>query len=249
MVVKKFQKTLRTRIANWMSTPDGLKKAMNIWPPNRYSGVRWTDVTEDYSYGRAELKVRPWNANLHGVAYGGTLYAFGDALVGVLLARRLGKSYEAWTRTGGFQYISPGQDGCYIEVHYDDEFTDWVRETIEEDGYCNAPITATVYNPDGSVVGISQQDMHVRKKGAKRADQPKQARFPRGFVLESLTTALIWHVFHEKPEKMTVLMSEQRRIPHPEDQIARAVEASLEEGFSRQQIIDFGIPERFLPAE
>ena len=249
MVAKKSKKSFKKRFIAWASTPDGMKKFMNWWPPNRYSGVRWTDVADDFSYGRVELRLRWWNMNAHGKAYGGTLYAFGDALVGSLIARRLGEEYEAWTRTGSFQYISPGKDGCYLEITYDDEFTKWVHDTIEEDGYCNAPISVPVYNVDGSVVGIFQQDIHVRKKGGKRADQPKQARFPRGFVLTSLATALVWHAFHDKPEKLTVYMSAQRRMADPREQISHAIEKSLEDGLTRQQILDFGIPEEFLPEQ
>ena len=34
-----------------------------------------------------------------------------DALFGTLVMLRLGTDYEAWTRTGTFQYLSPGRSG------------------------------------------------------------------------------------------------------------------------------------------
>ncbi|MHA2788384.1 PaaI family thioesterase [Corynebacterium sp. S7] len=233
-------------VKNTMSSPAGVRRTMNIWGPNLLSGTRWTHVSDDYSYGRVELKLRPWNRNLHGVAYGGTLYAMGDAIVGVLTERRLGNRYEAWTRVGSFQYLSPGRQGCYLEVNLDDYLINWIKKTIEEDGYCNVPITLTVYNRDGNVVGISQQDLHVRPRGGgERAAQPKQALFPRGPVLESLATALVWHEFRERPEILTRLMSEQRRIADPRDQMRHVVKVCLENGSTKEDILDFGVPEKF----
>ncbi|WP_018296881.1 PaaI family thioesterase [Corynebacterium lubricantis] len=229
-----------------MSSPSSVRRTMNIWGPNLLSGTRWTDVSDDWSYGRVELKLRPWNRNLHGVAYGGTLYAMGDAIVGVLTERRLGKGYEAWTRVGSFQYLSPGRQGCYLEVKLNDYLINWIKKTIEEDGYCNVPITLQVFNRDGTVVGISQQDLHVRPRGGgKRAPQPKQALFPRGPVLESLATALVWHEFRDRPEILTRLMSEQRRIADPRDQMRHVVKVCLENGSTKEDILAFGVPEKF----
>lgn len=242
------KKTFPKLIAKSLSTPNNMRKWMSAWPPLLFSGIKLTHVSEDWSYGRIQLNMRFWNQNMHGAAFGGTLYSMTDVLFGTLVARRMGVEYEAWTRTGTFQYLQPGRDGAYLEVEVPDEMVAWIKQTIEKDGYCNVPYTSIVKNKDGSVVGIGQQDLHVRPRGGgKRAERPEQALQPSGLVLESLANAVVWHCFKDQPEILTVLMSEQRRIPDPEEQMRHVVKAVLEK--STKSIDDLralDIPDKYL---
>ena len=163
------RKDLPKLIAKSLSTPNNMRKWMSAWPPLLFSGIKLTHVSEDWSYGRIQLNMRFWNQNMHGAAFGGTLYSMTDVLFGTLVARRMGVEYEAWTRTGTFQYLQPGRDGAYLEVEVPDEMVAWIKQTIEKDGYCNVPYTSIVKNKDGSVVGIGQQDLHVRPRGVGNA--------------------------------------------------------------------------------
>lgn len=234
-----------------MQSPDRLRRTMNLWPPLAGSGIRITDISEDWRYGRVELRLAPWNANMHGAAFGGSLYSITDFLFGTVLARVLGREFEAWTRTGTFQYLTPGRDGAYMEVELTRELEEWVRTTIAEDGYCNVPYTCVIKNRDGSVVGIGQQSLHVRPRGGgKRVAAPEQAKHPNGLVLESLATTLIWHVFKDRPEVSTELMSAQRRIPRPEDQMRFVCAQVLERSDrTRADLLALDIPADFLPTK
>ena len=72
---------------------------------------------------------------------------------------------------------------------------------------------------------------------------------PRGLVLESLANAVVWHCFKDQPEILTVLMSEQRRIPNPEDQMRHVVKVALEKSTkSREDLMALDIPEKYLDA-
>lgn len=232
-----------------LKSPKGIQRTTNLWPPLVGAGVRITEIADDWSYARIELKLRFWSANMHGTAFGGTLYGMTDVMVGTLISHYLGPKYEGWTRTGTFQYLSPGRDGAYMEVKISEELGDWIRQTVAEDGYANVPYTAVIYNRDGSVVGIGQQDLHVRPRGGgKRAEAPRQAREPRGLVLEALTTSLVWRFFKEDTAVLTRLMSEQRRIPAPEDQMRHVVAAIVAEGHAtREQLAELQVPEEYLP--
>lgn len=233
-----------------MRSPERLRRTMNMWPPLAGSGIRITHISEDWRTARIDLNLAVWNANMHGAAFGGTLYATTDFLVGTVLARVLGKDFEVWTRTGTFQYLAPGRDGAYLEVEITHELENWVRETIAEDGYCNVPFTAVIKNRDGSVVGIGQQSLHARPRGGgKRTAAPQQATHASGIVLESLATTLIWHVFKDQPEISTVLMSEQRRIPDPREQMRHVCEQVLKQSDrTREDLLALDIPEEYLPA-
>ena len=185
---------------------------------------------------------------MHGAAFGGTLFSMTDVLFGTLVMRRMGTDFEAWTRTGSFQFISPGRPGATLEVEVSDELLSFIRDSVAEDGYCNVPYTSVIKNRDGSVVGIGQQDLHVRpRKGATRAPEPQQAKVARGMVLESLATAVVWHCFRDDPATLTTLMSEQRRIPNPEQQMSHVVDAAMEKkATSPEDLRQLGVPDRFL---
>lgn len=221
---------------------------MNLWPPLAGSGIRISHISDDWREARLDLKISPFTANMHGAAFGGTLYSMTDFLVGTVIARVMGKDYEVWTRTGSFQYLAPGRDGAYLEVNFTPEQEEWVRTTIAEDGYCNVPYSCVIKNRDGSIVGIGQQSLHARPRGgAKRAEEPQQARHANGFVLESLATTLIWHVFKNQPSVLTVLMSEQRRIPEPEEQMRFVCQQVLEKSDkTREDLLALDIPEEYL---
>lgn len=231
-----------------MAKPQVMRRFFNVWFPLSGAGIHIAHIADDWSTSRVELKVRPWNQNMHGAAFGGTLFSMTDVMFGTMVMGRLGPKYEAWTRTGEFQYISPGRNGAYLDVEFSDELLDWVRSTVAKDGYCNVPYTSIVRNRDGSIAGIGQQDLHVRpRKGATRAQDPEHAKVPRGLVLESLATAVVWHCFRDQPEILTRLMSEQRRIPEPEKQMEHVVAAAVEKSTkSRQDLVDLGIPEEYL---
>lgn len=235
--------------ARAMRSPRSLKRIMNMWPPLLGAGVKIVYISDDWRRARVELNLTPWNANMHGAAFGGTLYSMTDFLFGTLVARVMGFGFEAWTRTGTFQYLAPGRDGAFMDVEFTPEHEKWVRDTVAEDGYCNVAFTCVVKNRDGSVVGIGQQDLHVRPRGgAPRAQNPRQARRPRGLVLEALATTLVWHVFKDQPEVLTALMSEQRRIAHPKDQMRHVCRVVLEKSDKTvEDLLALDIPKEYLP--
>lgn len=160
-----LKKQLTRKFEDTFATPEGFKRFLNIWPPLAASGIRVTDVADDWSYGRLELRLNRLNANIHGAAFGGSLYAMTDVLFGALVMFRLGlRDWEAWTRTGSFEYIRPGARGAYLEVEITDELVERIhRET--EGGYSTViDYTSVVRDKDGGVVGIGQQDLYVRRR-------------------------------------------------------------------------------------
>ncbi|MDN8578565.1 PaaI family thioesterase [Corynebacterium bovis] len=262
-----------------LSDPRRFALAFSLYPPLLASGIRVRDIASDWSAGTLELHLRPWNRNVHGAAFGGTLFSMTDALFGTLVMLRLGTDYEAWTRTGTFQYLSPGRSGATARIEVTDELLDTIRTEVAEDGFCNIPFTTVIENPDGSVVGIGQQDLHCRlRRGRRRApagsasstaggaaggaagatgdragdagDAAAPAREPRGITLSSLATAVAWRAFHTDAARLSSLLSDVRRIPLPEDRARRVSRDVLAAGaLTREEILAAGIPPRLLPEE
>lgn len=258
------------------STPRGLQRVTNIWPPLAGSGIKMRRISSDWSHGEVVLKLSPMNRTPNNAAFGGTLFAMTDILFGTLVMRRLGSDYQAWTRTGSFQFLNPGQDGASLVVDIDDEMASRIRSRVAADGYYNVAYTSVIHNPDGTVVGIGQQDLHVRPRKGREASRafakdgsttPRSAEEsappydPAGITLVSLVTAVAWRAWgqvnnvgggdrdsYDSDGKLNSVLSHVRRIPLPEDRARHVCAEVINSGaLTRQQVLEMQIPERLLP--
>ena len=163
-------------------TPNRLRHLLNGWPPLAAMGIRITHVADDWSRGRLELRLNRLNANMHGAAFGGTLFSMTDVLFGTLVMQRLGvDKYEAWTRTGSFEYIQPGRRGSYLEVEATDELIAQILAETEGGFSTVVPYTSVIRDHDGGIVGIGQQDLYVRRRGiGKPPPNPAQIEHVAG---------------------------------------------------------------------
>ena len=167
-----FGPSLRRTLQSFASkqvSPKTVKTYLNAWPPLWGSGIHVAELADDWSYGRIELRLNRLTANMHGAAFGGALFSMTDVLFGTMVMHRMNpEKYEAWTRTGSFEYIRPGARGAYLEVRIDDELVRKI-ESETEGGYSTVvSYTSVVRNRDGSLVGIGQQDLYVRRRGGKK---------------------------------------------------------------------------------
>ncbi|MGO1991276.1 MAG: PaaI family thioesterase [Corynebacterium sp.] len=251
------------------SGPQAFERSLDVWPPLAGAGVKVRGIADDWSHGTVVLRLGPLNRNMHGAAFGGTLFAMTDILFGTLVMKRLGSDYEAWTRTGSFQYLNPGRNGAKLLVDADDAMIDDIISKVEQHGYYNVAYTSVIRNPDGTVVGIGQQDLHVRPRKGREAQRPTAqdgsttARGveesapplePRGITLASLVTALAWRAWGSEDDasdrggQLNSALSHSRRIPDPEDQARYVAAEALKTGaLAREQILELHIPERLLP--
>lgn len=195
-----------------LRSPRLFAAAMSAYPPLFAAGVRIRDIPDDWSSAHLILKVNRFNGNAHGAAFGGSLFSMTDAMFGMLVMQRLGREYEAWTRTGTFQYINPGRNNAHTTVRVTDAMVEQIKHEIASDGFCNIPYTTVITNDDGSTVGIGQQELHCRLRKSKEAqrshrEQERGGSSPRvvdrriephearGITLLSLATAVAWRAF------------------------------------------------------
>ncbi len=217
-------------------TPEGLRTMLNAWPPLLASGIRITEISDDWSYGRLELKLNKVIANMHGAAFGGTLFSMTDVLFGTLVMFRLGvDEFEAWTRTGSFEYIRPGRRGTYLEVEISDELVQRIHEETEG-GYSTViDYTSVVRDKDGGLVGIGQQDLYVRRRSGKKPPaNPNQLDRVSGENLISAARTLARLGLRE-PEHRGLLVQHERvarRCIYPEARAVAWLEGVLEYGFT-----------------
>ncbi|WP_295624349.1 PaaI family thioesterase [uncultured Corynebacterium sp.] len=212
------------KLAGNSLTPNRLRHLLNGWPPLFAMGIRITHIADDWSRGRLELRLNRLNANMHGAAFGGTLFSMTDVLFGTLVMQRLGVGkYEAWTRTGSFEYIQPGRRGAYLEVEADDALVARILDETEGGYSTVVPYTSVIRDRDGGIVGIGQQDLYVRRRGiGKPPANPAQIEHVAGenLIAAGRTLARLGLRGPDNRERLTRHERMARRCVRPE---ARAV--------------------------
>lgn len=236
----KFQnlltKLLRRLADRAGASPTKARRLLNMYPPLFGSGIYITDIAPDWSRGRLELRLNPLIANMHGAAFGGSLFSMTDVLFGTLVMQRLGvEEYEAWTRTGSFEFIRPGRRGTYLEVEVTDELIDQIKAEVDPGYSTVVSYTSVVRSKDGGVVGIGQQDLYVRRRGGEKPKpNPAQLEGVRGQNLIAAARTLARLGLRE-PERREHLVENERvarRCIRPEAQAVAWLVDVLPLGFT-----------------
>ena len=62
-----------------------VRRVLNLWPPFLFSGIRITELSDDYRHCRVELKNWPGTRNANGSQFGGSLFAMTDPVYSLML--------------------------------------------------------------------------------------------------------------------------------------------------------------------
>ena len=90
-------------------TPRLLRFGMNLWPPYLFSGIRVTDIGDDWRSARVELRRHLWNRNYVGTQFGGSLFAMTDPFWMLLALHALPRDYIVWDKAAEIEFVKPGR--------------------------------------------------------------------------------------------------------------------------------------------
>ena len=143
-----------------------LMRIVNIYPPYLGAGVRALHREGDERTFRVEMRLRPWNRNLFGTHFGGSLYSMCDPWFAFLLVRHLGDGYLVWDKAATIEFLKPGRGRVTATFHVTPEEVDAIRAVADRDGKTEPVLTAEVVGEDGEVVARVTKRLWVRRKGA-----------------------------------------------------------------------------------
>src|SRR3546814_16282669 len=90
-------------------TPARLRRTMNLWPPYLAAGIKVLDIADDWTSASVRMRVRRFNANYFGTAFGGSLSSMSDPFYTLLATNQLGRDYLVWDTAGEIDFVSPGK--------------------------------------------------------------------------------------------------------------------------------------------
>ena len=146
-----------------------LFRIINVYPPYVGAGIRFLRRESDAQTLKVEMKLRPWNRNLFGTQFGGSLYSMCDPWFVFLLVRHLGAGYVVWDKAAAIEFLRPGRGRVTATFHVPPERLEEIRAAADRDGKTEPVLTVDVVGDDGEAVARVTKTLWVRKKGAAKA--------------------------------------------------------------------------------
>ena len=157
-----------------------LRKAMlqliNVYPPYLGAGVRVKHISDDLCTFDVQMTLKPWNRNLFGTHFGGSLYSMCDPFFVIILAEHLGEGYQVWDKSAAIRFKKPGRGKVHARFHIDTLQIDAVRAQADLDDKVEPVFTVQVKDADGDVVCEIDKTVQVRRTSAEvRPRKPRNA--------------------------------------------------------------------------
>ncbi|WP_246109167.1 DUF4442 domain-containing protein [Vulcaniibacterium gelatinicum] len=145
----------------------GLRRAMNLWPPFLFAGIRVHEIADDWSLARVALRPRWYNRNYVGTHFGGSLFAMTDPFWMLLALNRLGRDYIVWDQAAEIAFLKPGRGRVHAEFALDETTVQAMREATATGEKHLRWFETEVRDDDHAVVARVRKQLYVRRKPAR----------------------------------------------------------------------------------
>jgi len=145
-------------------TPTRLRRAMNLWPPFLFSGIRVETIAGDWRYARVRLKLRWYNRNYVRTQFGGALFAMVDPFWMILTLESLRHEYIVWDQAGEIEFIAPGRGDVFAEIRIDEAMLDEIRAATASGEKYLRWCETQIKNADGELIARVRKQIYVRRK-------------------------------------------------------------------------------------
>lgn len=136
---------------------------LNFYPPYFGAGIG-SKATPDLKRFTVTMKQRPWNRNVFGTHFGGSLYSMCDPFFVLILAEQLGRGYVVWDKAARIRFVRPGKGTVEAVFELPPGEVERVKAEVEEAGKSEPTYTAEIKNEAGETVAQVEKLLHVRKK-------------------------------------------------------------------------------------
>jgi acyl-coenzyme A thioesterase PaaI-like protein len=147
-----------------------LRLVFSLWPPFLFSGIRVTQISDDYRYARVELRLRWYNRNYVRTHFGGSLFSMTDPFWMILMLQRLGPDYLVWDQAGEIRFLKPGKGTVAAEFRLDDAVVDEIRAAAAGGEKVLRWFEVDVRNEAGEAVASVRKQLYVRRKRDRPAE-------------------------------------------------------------------------------
>lgn len=139
-----------------------MERLINFYPPMLGAGIRSRAVDERTV--EVEMKLTPFNRNLVGVHFGGSLYSMCDPWFMLILVRLLGADYIVWDKAASIQFKKPGYGRVIARFHIPPQRVDEIRMQADAQGKIEPVFSVDVLDGGHEIIAHVEKLLYVRRK-------------------------------------------------------------------------------------
>jgi len=137
---------------------------INLWPPLLFAGIRVRRVDGSFRDIEVELKLRWWNRNTMGTAFGGSLFAMTDPFYMLMLQKNLGSGYVIWDKAADIDFVAPGRGTVRARFLLDQARVDEILAATAGGEKFLPRFQVDITGKDGGLVARVNRTLYVRRK-------------------------------------------------------------------------------------
>jgi hypothetical protein len=137
---------------------------MNFWPPFLGAGIHIDRISHDYTEIDVSLKLRFWNRNYVGTAYGGSLYSLCDPFYMLMLIHLMGKGYIVWDKAAAIRFKRPGTSKVYAKFRLSADQIREFKEELKGKNKIEPTLTVKVLDEEGNVIAEVDKLLYIKNK-------------------------------------------------------------------------------------
>ena len=138
------------------------EKLINFYPPLLGAGIRVK--TMDERTMRVVMKLTPFNQNIVGVHFGGSLYSMCDPWFMLILMRALGDEYVVWDKAANIKFLKPGGSQVTATFHIPQARINEIIKLAENNEKVEPIFTVDVVDEQSQVIARVEKLLYVRRK-------------------------------------------------------------------------------------
>ena len=137
---------------------------MNFWPPFLFTGIHIEHISKDFLEVDVSLKLRFWNRNYVGTAYGGSLYSMTDPFYMLMLIQLLGRGYIVWDKAASIRFKKPGVTKVYAQFRLSQEQVQGYRDELKTKNKIEPTLTVYIKDEEGNIIAEVDKLLYIKKK-------------------------------------------------------------------------------------
>lgn len=159
-----FQSIIKTAKKNLdpFKHPPVFKHMMNIYPPYVGAGIKVDEVNFDTGFIRIKMGLTPFNKNIVGTQFGGSLYSMTDPFIMLLLMQKLGNDYVVWDKSASIDFIKAGKSAVTAEMTISDDEVATIKDLAKDGEPVFRDYTVEIKDKDGVIVAKVEKKLYIR---------------------------------------------------------------------------------------
>lgn len=141
-----------------------LLKLINFWPPFLGAGIKVERIDPDFTKIEAKLKLRFYNRNYVGTAFGGSLYAFVDPFLMLMLIEKLGRGYIVWDKAASIKFIKPGKSDVFATFEISNEEIERIKNELMHSPKLEPVYKIEIKDKNNELIALVEKTLYIRKK-------------------------------------------------------------------------------------